>query len=123
MPEWLVPWYQRASTPFTVNSVSAAAAAAALPDKDHAQRYLSQVNRWRKRFTEEVKYPVLPSEANFVMVDIAPRTGDEMTEELARHGVVVRSCRSFTGLPDHYIRVSIGEDWENERFLKEINAL
>ncbi len=22
-PEWLVPWYQRASTPFTVNSVSA----------------------------------------------------------------------------------------------------
>jgi histidinol-phosphate aminotransferase len=123
VPGWLVPWYQRASTPFTVNSVSAAAAAAALPDKDHTQRYLSQVNRWRKRFTTEVKYPVLPSDANFVMVDIAPRTGDEMVEELARHGVVVRSCRSFAGLPDHYIRVSIGEDWENERFLKEINAL
>jgi histidinol-phosphate aminotransferase len=123
MPEWLVPWYQRASTPFTVNSVSAAAAAAALPDRDHAQQYLSQVNRWRKRFTDEVKYPVLPSDANFVMVDIAPRTGDEMTEELARHGVVVRSCRSFTGLPDHYIRVSIGEDWENERFITEINTL
>ncbi len=123
VPAWLVAWYQRASTPFTVNSVSAAAAAAALPDKDHAQRYLSQVNRWRKRFTEEVKYPALPSDANFVMVDIAPRTGDEMAEELARHGVVVRSCRSFTGLPDHYIRVSIGDDWENERFLKEINKL
>jgi histidinol-phosphate aminotransferase len=123
VPGWLVPWYQRASTPFTVNSVSAAAAAAALPDKDHTQRYLSQVNRWRKRFATEVKYPVLPSDANFVMVDIAPRTGDEMVEELARHGVVVRSCRSFAGLPDHYIRVSIGEDWENERFLKEINAL
>jgi len=46
-----------------------------------------------------------------------------MVEELARHGVVVRSCRSFTGLPDHYIRVSIGDDWENERFLKEINTL
>ena len=123
VPEWLVSWYQRASTPFTVNSVSAAAAAAALPDRDHAQQYLSQVERWRKRFTEEVKYPVLPSDANFVMVDISPRTGDEMTEELARHGVVVRSCRSFAGLPDHYIRVSIGEDWENERFLKEINVL
>jgi len=123
VPGWLVPWYQRASTPFTVNSVSAAAAAAALPDKDHAQRYVAQVNRWRKRFTTEVKYPVLPSDANFVMVDIAPRTSDEMVEELARHGVIVRSCRSFAGLPDHYIRVSIGEDWENERFLKEINAL
>jgi histidinol-phosphate aminotransferase len=123
VPGWLVPWYQRASTPFTVNSVSAAAAAAALPDKDHEQRYVAQVNRWRKRFTTEVKYPVLPSDANFVMVDIAPRTSDEMVEELVRHGVVVRSCRSFAGLPDHYIRVSIGEEWENERFVQVINAV
>jgi len=123
VPGWLVPWYQRASTPFTVNSVSAAAAAAALPDKDHEQRYVAQVNRWRKRFTTEVKYPVLPSDANFVMVDIAPRTSDEMVEELVRHGVIVRSCRSFAGLPDHYIRVSIGEDWENERFVQVINAV
>jgi histidinol-phosphate aminotransferase len=123
VPGWLVPWYQRASTPFTVNSVSAAAAAAALPDKDHAQRYVAQVNRWRERFTTEVKYPVLPSDANFVMVDIAPRTSDEMVEELARHGVIVRSCRSFAVLPDHFIRVSIGEDWENERFVQVINAV
>jgi histidinol-phosphate aminotransferase len=123
VPRWLVPWYQRASTPFTVNSVSAAAAAAALPDKDHAQRYITQVMRWRKRFLSEVKYPVFPSDANFVMIDVAPRTSDEMTAELARRGVVVRSCRSFAGLPDHYIRVSIGEDWENEGFLQVINAL
>ncbi len=123
VPGWLVPWYQRASTPFTVNSVSAAAAAAALPDKNHAQRYFAQVNQWRKRFTTEVKYPVLPSDANFVMVDIAPRTSDEMVEDLARRGVIVRSCRSFAGLADHYIRVSIGEDWENERFLQVINAV
>jgi len=123
VPGWLVPSYQRASTPFTVNSVSAAAAAAALPDKDHTLRYLDQVNQWRKRFTTEVKFPVLPSDANFVMIDVAPRTGDEVVEELARKGIIVRSCRSFAGLPDHYIRVSIGEDWENERFLQVINSL
>jgi histidinol-phosphate aminotransferase len=123
VPAWFAPCYQRASTPFTVNSVSAAAAAAALPDRDHAQRYAAQVNRWRKLFTTKVKYAVLPSDANFVMIDVAPRTGDEMVEELARQGVVVRSCRNFAGLPDHYIRVSIGEDWENERFLRVINSL
>ena len=123
VPRWLVPWYQRASTPFSVNAVSAAAAAAALPDTDHAERYIYQAKRWRRRFIEEVKYPVFPSDANFVMIDISPRTSDEMTEELARQGVVVRSCRSFAGLPDHFIRVSIGDDWENERFLQVINAL
>lgn len=122
-PRWLPPWYNRAGTPFAVNSVSAAAAAAALADTAHAERYLSQVKRWRKRFVTDVKYPVLPSDANFVMVDVTPHRSDEMVEALARKGVVVRSCRSFAGLEDHYIRVSIGEDWENELFIKEINAL
>ena len=122
-PRWLPPWYQRAGTPFTVNSVSMAAAAAALSDTAHAERYIAQVRRWRKRFIDEVKYPVLPSDANFVLVDVAPRRSDEMVEELARQGVIVRSCRSFAGLEDHYIRVSVGEDWENERFLQVINAL
>lgn len=122
-PRWLPPWYQRAGTPFTVNAVSMAAAAAALGDKAHAERYQSQVKRWRKRFADEVKYPVLPSDANFVMIDVSPHKSDEMVEELARKGVVVRSCRSFTGLPGHYIRVSVGEDWENELFVKVINTL
>ena len=122
-PRWLPPWYQRAGTPFTVNAVSMAAAAAALGDADHADRYITQVKRWRKRFCDEVKYPVLPSDANFVMIDVAPHKSDEMVGELARKGVVVRSCRSFAGLADHYIRVSVGEDWENEQFVQVINTL
>jgi histidinol-phosphate aminotransferase len=122
-PRWLPPWYNRAGTPFTVNAVSMAAAAAGLSDTGHAERYIAQVQRWRKKFAQEVRYPVLPSDANFVMVDVAPRAGDEVVADLARKGVIVRSCRSFAGLDDHYIRVSVGEDWENERFVQEINAL
>jgi histidinol-phosphate aminotransferase len=56
-------------------------------------------------------------------VDVEPHRSDEVTEALAARGVVVRSCRSFPDLADHYIRVSIGEDWENERFITEINRL
>ncbi len=123
VPAWLLPYYARAGTPFTVNSVSSAAAAAAIADTDHADRYLRQVTAWRKRFAADLKYPVLPSDANFVMVDVAPQTGDSVVEKLANKGVLVRSCRSFTGLADHYIRVSVGEDWENELFVRELNAL
>jgi histidinol-phosphate aminotransferase len=122
-PAWLVPFYQRAATPFAVNTISAAAAAAALKDSDHPGRYIAQVKRWRTRFAAEVKYPVLPSDANFMMVDVSPHSGDQMVDNLARRGVVVRSCRSFDGLPDHFIRVSIGEDWENELFIREINSV
>lgn len=123
IPAWLQPFYLRAGTPFTVNTVSAAVAAAALPDREHADRYIARVRRWRERFCSEVKCPVLPSDANFVMVDVAPSSGDEVAQALAAKGVIVRSCRSFPGLADHYIRVSVGEDWENERFIQAINNL
>jgi len=123
VPEWIVPFYQRASTPFTVNMVSAAAAAGAIRDQDHMTRYVVQVKRWRKRFADKVKFPVLPSDANFMMIDISPHTSDEVVENLSQQGVIVRSCRGFAGLPDHYIRVSIGEDWENDRFVNAINQL
>ena len=123
VPAWLQPFFLRAGTPFTLNSVSQAAAAAALSDTEQASEYILHVKQWRKRFYDELKFPVLPSDANFVMVDVSPYTSDEMVEKLARHGVIVRSCRSFSGLPDHYIRVSIGEDWENELFIRELNAI
>jgi len=37
--------------------------------------------------------------------------------------VLIRSCRSFPDLGDHYVRVSIGDAWENERFIEEINRI
>jgi histidinol-phosphate aminotransferase len=123
VPAWFEPYYIRASTPFTVNMISSAAAAGALGDRNHARIAVERVRRWRERMTREVKYPVLPSEANFVMVDVSPVSGDEMAERLAQKGVIVRSCESFPGLAPHYIRVSIGEDWENKMFIDAINQL
>ena len=123
LPGWLAGPYRRAQTPFAVSGVAAAAAEAALGEEQWAGRYRDQVRRWRERFTREIRWPVHPSDANFVLVDVAPRGSDEVTEALAHRGIVVRSCRSFPDLEDHYIRVSIGEDRENERLVSEINRL
>ena len=118
VPAWLEPFYHRAATPFALNSVSLAAATGALADPDRVQRTRDHVRQWRRRFIEELPFTTYPSDANFVMIDVAPHTGDEAVDHLAAQGVLVRSCTSFPGLGDHYIRVSIGEDWENERFLE-----
>jgi histidinol-phosphate aminotransferase len=123
LPEGLVEPYRRAQTPFAVSTVAAAAAEAALGEGDGAKAYLDHVRIWRGRFSREVSYRVHPSQANFVLVDVAPHRSDEVTESLASLGVAVRSCRSFPDLEDHYIRVSIGKDWENERFIQAINRL
>ena len=122
-PMWFEPFYNRAATPFALNSISAAAAIGALSDPDRVRETRDHVREWRRRFIEEVPYRTFPSDANFVMIDVAPHTGGEAVERLAAKGVLVRSCTSFPGLGDHYIRVSIGEDWENELFLEAIKSI
>lgn len=123
VPGWLVPFYNRASTPFTLSTVSAQAAGGALEDRESMEAFVRYVREWRGRITSECAFPVFPSGANFVMIDVAPWTGDSMVRALAGRGVIVRSCASFPGLPDHYIRVSIGEEWENEMFLAGIRTI
>lgn len=123
VPAWMEPYYWQVATPFMVNRVTAAVAEAAILEREHLARSVKHVQAWRERLRREVKWPTYPSGANFVLVDVSPMSGDEAMERLASKGVLVRSCSSFPGLEDRYIRVSIGADWENELFLREINCL
>jgi len=123
VPDWFRPVYDKAATPFTLNSISAAAAIGALSDHEYIRKTIAFVQTWREIFTKETRKPVLPSGANFVMIDVAPMTGDQATDFFAQKGVLVRSCRSFPGLADHYIRVSVGEEWENVRFLEAFRII
>ncbi|MHC1626753.1 MAG: pyridoxal phosphate-dependent aminotransferase [Methanoculleaceae archaeon] len=118
IPAWLGGPLSIARTPFSLNRVSEVAAAAMLRETEHIRRTVEHVRRWRRRFTEECPFPVVPSGANFVLVDVQPLTGDRAAALFAEQGVLVRSCSSFPGLDDHYIRVSVGEDWECEMFLE-----
>jgi histidinol-phosphate aminotransferase len=124
IPEWLLPAYGRAATPFSgIASVSAAAAIGGLDDEEHVTRTRTHVVCWRDRIADSCPLPCAPSEANFLMIDVAPSDSDTAVAALARAGVLVRSCRSFPDLPDHYLRVSIGATWENDRFLEAVGSL
>jgi histidinol-phosphate aminotransferase len=123
VPSWLKPVYEKAATPFTVNNLSLAAATGALADREYVERSIRHVRSWIQKYRDTCRMPVLPGGANFVMIDTAPMTGDQCAGALAEKGVIVRSCRSFPGLADHYIRVCVGEDWECEQFLDAINQI
>ena len=123
VPEWFIGPYMAGVTPFSLNCVSEAAGVAALENPSCRDRLVSHVRAWRKRFEEEIPFPVLPSGANFVLINTAPLKSDDAVVQLQKKGVLVRSCSSFPGLGDTYIRVSIGDDWENERFLSAVKEL
>ena len=59
----------------------------------------------------------IPSVANFIMVNVE-RPGDEVFKELLPMGVIVRSMAEY-GYPE-YIRVTIGTEEQNIKFLKAL---
>ena len=123
VPEWFVGPYMAGVTPFSLNCVSEAAGAAALENPECRDALVSHVRSWRKRFEDEIPFPVLPSGANFVLINTAPIKSDDAVKQLQKMGILVRSCSSFPGLGETYVRVSIGDDWENERFLEGVKKL
>ncbi|MBL4638630.1 MAG: histidinol-phosphate transaminase [Proteobacteria bacterium] len=107
----------RIRQPFNVNSLSLAAATVAVNDED----YLVKTKRVNDAGMTQLLagfgkmgLTSIPSKGNFITVDVEQK-GDDVFEALLQLGVIVRPVTNY-GLPQH-IRVSIGLENENQRFL------
>lgn len=113
----------RVRPPFNVNSLALAAATAALQDKAHLQ-HSREVNRaGMAQLTEAFSasgLDYIPSVGNFVTVNVG-QPGDKVYEALLGHGVIVRPMAGY-GLPEH-LRVTVGQEQENARFIQALKAI
>ncbi len=103
--------------PFNTNHLAQVAATAALADERHLRRVVRLNRKERERLVTELNaigLEVIPSEANFVLVDMQ-RDGNALYQELLSRGVIVRPVGNY-GYPSH-LRVTVGLPAENDRFL------
>jgi histidinol-phosphate aminotransferase len=120
-PSELINYMNRVRAPFNVSSVGQAAALAAIDDREHVERSRAMNLSERRRVTERLAgmgLYVAPSQANFVMVDLA-RPARPVYDALLRRGVIVRP---FGNLPS-CLRVTLGLPEEKARFLHELGAV
>jgi histidinol-phosphate aminotransferase len=109
----------RVRQPFNVNSISLAAATAGLGDREFVSRSHELNRRGMRDVTAGVTrlgLSYIPSHGNFVSVKVADAAG--VFQRLLKRGVIVRPIAGY-GMPD-YLRVSIGLEAENERFLEAL---
>lgn len=118
MAESLAAYVHRVRAPFNVGSVAQAAALAALGDEPHLRRS-REMNLAERGFLSQgltgLGLTVVPSEANFVLVNIH-RDAEPVYQALLRHGVIVRALGN---LPQ-CLRISVGTRPENERCLSAL---
>ncbi len=106
----------------TLNSVGIAAARASLADPERVRAIRARTARIRASFVgwvQQRKLPCVPSDANFVMIDLG-RPVPPVIEVLRQRGFLVG--RQFPSMPDH-LRVSLGTEEEMERFQPALAAV
>lgn len=109
----------RVRQPFNVSSVSLAAAAAALGDADFVRQSVELNRAGMKHVTDglaRLGLEYIPSYGNFVSFKVRDAGG--VYHRLLRRGIIVRPIASY-GMPD-YLRVTIGLESENARFLESL---
>lgn len=125
VPGWVVSAYKKVSLPFTVNNVALLAARAALQDREHLRRSIELVKAGRSYLLTQLSrsFTAYPSQANFVLLDVAPRTSAEVCAALELQGITVRDCSSFRGAGESLIRISVGTPEQNERVVEALRRL
>lgn len=111
----LVDSVQKARQPFNVNSLSLAAAEAALEDDEHVCRTVDLNARMRGKILEGLRgmgFSPAPSETNFIYFE-TPRAA-ELYDRLIRKGFILRPMGPGA------LRVTTGTEEETEGFLKAL---
>ncbi len=110
----------RVRQPFNNNMLALVAAEAALDDVEYLKQTVEMNRagmRQLTRFFEDINLPWIPSEGNFIAVDMT-KPAQPIYEALLKEGVIVRPVANYD-LASH-LRISIGTKHENQVF---INAL
>ena len=123
MPASLAEILNRVRPPFNVNSMAQVAAAAALDDQVFLEQTTRLVHRGLGELYEALDRMGLTyfkTEANFFLIDVG-QPADVVFENMLRQGVIVRSMRAY-GFPT-YIRINVGLESENRRFLRALETV
>lgn len=105
----------RVRDPFNVNHIAQAAAAAALADPAHVRRTVALARSERRRLAGELrklKFLVIPSQANFLLVSVPDRDAQSWFQALLEQGVITRP------VVGPFLRITLGTRPQNEKLVR-----
>jgi histidinol-phosphate aminotransferase len=119
----LIEVLNRIRQPFNVNAIAQSMASIAINDHEHIQKSIelnSQQNEFLFAQLTKLGLDCIPSVGNFITFK-GNFSGREMFNKLMKKGVIVRSVDLYD-MKD-FIRVTIGTESENLKFLKALEEL
>lgn len=120
MPALIATCLHKVRQPFNINQMGQVGALAALEDDEYYNLTLQRTKKGIAFLCEEASKMgcvCYPTEANFFLIDVKG-DADRLYQAMLYEGVIVRSMSAY-GFA-HFIRITVGTDKENSRFLTSL---
>lgn len=125
-PDYLRRW-EGWRDPWSVNTLAAAAAVAALADRDFQLQTWEWLTPTRYKLFQGLsslpKLDPLPGAANFLLVRAQHSVTQLQEQLLKKHQILIRNCQSFPELGDNYFRVAVLRNEDNQRLIKALSLV
>lgn len=111
---------QKVRQPFNINQMAQVGALAALSDEEHYERTIARTKeglQFLMREVEDLGCTTYPTQTNFFLIDVRG-SADQLYTSMLNKGVIIRSMGAY-GF-DTFIRVTVGTEEENKRFVKTL---
>lgn len=113
---------RRLLPPWSVSHFAQEAGVAAVDDVKYRQRSVKFMQKERQRFMTGLRgvpgLRIIPASANFVMVELPSKcVTASLVSRLARQGILVRDCQTFSGMTQPALRLAIRYPRDNNRVI------
>ncbi|MFB5635119.1 MAG: threonine-phosphate decarboxylase CobD [Nitrosopumilus sp.] len=114
---------QKIKIPWSVNSLAQIAANKALDNKSHLIRSNLVIKKELNYLTNKINrldgFDCIDSSTNFILIK-TKKDSTKLQKKLLKHKILIRDCKNFRGLNNHYIRIAVKSHKDNLELVKAL---
>ncbi|GAB6100492.1 threonine-phosphate decarboxylase CobD [Halanaerocella petrolearia] len=122
----LIKQLEAGKDPWNVNYFAQFAGRVALNDKEYIAKTKKAIFREKEflyqKLTDFSPFKVYYPHANYIFIDLRKSnlTSSRLEEKLARQGILIRNCNTYSGLGEDFIRVAVKSREDNLRLINKL---
>ncbi len=117
---------EKIKIPWSVNSLAQDAANIALKNTSHLNKSNLIIEKELHYLTNKINglegFHCDNSSTNFILIK-TKNDSTKLQKKLLRHNILVRDCKNFRGLDNHYIRIAVKSHKDNLKLVKALENL
>ena len=112
--------------PWSVNALAQEAGITAIKNKTHLTNSKSIIkiesDFLKNKISDLPGFECFDSSTNFILIK-TKKESTEIQKKLLKHKVLIRDCKNFRGLNNHYIRIAVKSHQDNLKLIQALEAI